>query len=619
MLRPRPADSPLLVLRFAAYTAIALTLAAGGIFLVVRHQAVAHAEEDIQFHTRFVADSILRHQLDPSDFARPVTKKRRAELDRLFRRDVLTEGLLRVKLWRRDGTVTYSSDHSLIGDRDDAEELADAIAQNGIRHVSHLNAEGGRGPDVKVLESYVPVRPAGTRKAAGVFEIYQDYAPVAAAVRSTLVPVGVVLALALAGLWISLFPILRRVTAALEARNTRLAEQAEKLRATLVEWKRAEEGRRHSEEQLRQSQKMEAVGQLAGGIAHDFNNLLLAIHGYSELALSQLNGADPATRRYIEEIRSAGERAAALTRQLLAFSRKQVLETQIVDLNGIVTGIESMLRRLLGEDLELVVRLAPELSEVNVDPSQLEQILMNLTVNARDAMPDGGRVIIETRNEGDQVALVVADTGVGMDAETAAHVFEPFFTTKEPGKGTGLGLSTVYAIVEQSGGHITVESEPHRGTTFTILLPAAEGAEQGPDDAEAEDVAPGNERVLLVEDDPVVRELVRKALRENGYAVIEAGCPDEAIELAAIGGQFDLLLTDVVMPKMNGRQLAAELASSQPEMRVLYTSGYTSDSVVQRGVDSGPFLQKPYRMADLARKVREVLDHPGRSEANGLP
>jgi signal transduction histidine kinase len=608
MLRPRPADSPFLVLRFAVYTAIALTLAAGGIFLVVRHQAVAHAEEDIQFHTRFVADSILRHQLDPSDFARPVTKTRRAELDRLFRRDVLTEGLLRVKLWRRDGTVTYSSDHSLIGDRDDAEELAEAIAQNGIRHVSHLNAEGGRGRDVKVLESYVPVRLAGTRKAAGVFEIYQDYAPVAAAVRSTLVPVGVVLALALAGLWISLFPILRRVTAALEARNTRLAEQAEKLRATLVEWKRAEEGRRHSEEQLRQSQKMEAVGQLAGGVAHDFNNLLLAIHGYSELALSQLNGADPAARRYIEEIRSAGERAAALTRQLLAFSRKQVLETRIVDLNGIVTGIESMLRRLLGEELELVVQLAPALADVTVDPSQMEQILMNLTVNARDAMPDGGRVTIETRNEGDQVALVVSDTGVGMDAETVAHVFEPFFTTKEPGKGTGLGLSTVYGIVEQSGGHITVDSEPRRGTTFTILLPAAEAVQQGPDEAEAEDVAPGNERVLLVEDDPVVRELVRKALRENGYAVIEAGCPHEAIELAAIGGQFDLLLTDVVMPEMNGRQLAAAVASSQPEMRVLYTSGYTTDSVVQRGVDSGAFLQKPYRMADLARKVREVLD-----------
>jgi PAS domain S-box-containing protein len=392
------------------------------------------------------------------------------------------------------------------------------------------------------------------------------------------------------------------------------------------ERKQAEEALRRSEEQLRQSQKIEAIGRLAGGVAHDFNNLLTVITGRCALLLRRPEGTGP-VRREIEVIRDTADRAATLTRQLLAFSRKQVLMPRVVDLNTIVSEMDPMLRRLIGEDLRLVSSLRPDLDRVRVDPSQMEQIIMNLAVNARDAMPGGGRLTIETDNvsltadshfndvqvvPGRYVQLAVSDTGIGMDAATRARIFEPFFTTKAPGTGTGLGLSTVYGIVKQSGGYIFVDSEPGQGAIFKIYLPRAEGtAERGPAGT-TEDSAPrGTGTVLLVEDEEVVRNLAREILEQVGYVVLAASGAAEARALCrAHAGPIHLLLTDVVMPETNGRDLANELSPLRPEMRVLFMSGYTDNAAVLHGVvgTGSAFLQKPFTPAGLAYKVREVLD-----------
>ena len=383
---------------------------------------------------------------------------------------------------------------------------------------------------------------------------------------------------------------------------------------------------RHLEHQLRQSQKMEAVGQLAGGIAHDFNNLLTAILGSTQLLLHNMPPGDP-RREDAEEIKHAGLRAAELTRQLLAFSRRQVLAPKVLDLNAVVANMDRMLRRLLGDDVELVTSLEPTAGAVNADPGQLEQVLLNLAVNARDAMPTGGRLSIETARltlheehverrhrlpPGDYACLVVADTGVGMDEATQAHLFEPFFTTKEVGKGTGLGLATVYGIVKQSGGYIWVYSEPGRGTTIKVYLPRVPGAADAPSPAPPpKEVRGGHETVLLVEDAAPVRALARRSLEACGYRVLDAPDGPAALKLSAQhGDSIDLLVTDVVMPGMSGRELAERLARERPRTKVLYTSGYTDDAMVRQGVLTAgvAFLQKPFVPDSLARKVREVLD-----------
>ncbi len=384
--------------------------------------------------------------------------------------------------------------------------------------------------------------------------------------------------------------------------------------------------RKRLEAQLRQSQKMEAVGRLAGGVAHDFNNLLTVITGYSDLLLEELSD-DNRLRRAADEIHKAADRAASLTCQLLAFSRRQVLEPKVLHLNQVVSNIDKMLRRLIGEDIDLLTVLEPQLGRVKGDRGQIEQVIMNLALNARDAMPHGGKLTIETANveldeaytcshiavqPGPYVMLAVSDTGCGMDEETQAHLFEPFFTTKEPGQGTGLGLATVYGIVKQSGGNIWVYSEPERGTTFKIYLPRVEEAVEDAATGEPARHPPsGSETVLLVEDEQSVRQLVGEALRRNGYTVLEASNGAEAIRVCeGHQGPIQLLVTDVVMPEMGGRALAQRLASLRPEMKVLYMSGYTNNAIVHHGVlDPGTaFLQKPFRPADVARKVREVLE-----------
>ena len=383
--------------------------------------------------------------------------------------------------------------------------------------------------------------------------------------------------------------------------------------------------RKRLEAQLRQAQKMEAIGQLAAGVAHDFNNLLSVIGGYSELVLGGLPADDPQRKR-IEGIRKAGERAADLTRQLLTFGRKHAIAPVVLDLSQVVSGLEGMLRRLIPEHIEIVTRFDSGAAKVRADPGHMEQVILNLAVNARDAMPDGGRLIVETSlaeldeaycrghapaRPGRYVMLAVSDNGTGMDAETQARIFEPFFTTKETGKGTGLGLATVYGIVKQHEGYVWVYSELGRGTTFKVYLPrvdeVVEGAEEAPARLEAQT---GSETILLVEDDEAVRELNREILEERGYRVVEAWDGAAALEASAsYAGPIHLLLTDMVMPGMTGRQLADRLRSSRPGIRVLFVSGYTNDVVVRNGhVDPGiAFLQKPFTPDSLGRKIREVL------------
>jgi PAS domain S-box-containing protein len=386
--------------------------------------------------------------------------------------------------------------------------------------------------------------------------------------------------------------------------------------------------RKQLEDQLRQSQKMEAVGQLAGGIAHDFNNLLTAITGYSSLGLQQID-KNHRISGYLEEIKKAGDRAANLTRQLLAFSRKQILQPLPLNLNDVVSDINKLLQRLIGEDIQLSVKLGLELRRIKVDPGQIEQVLVNLAVNARDAMPRGGKLTIETANvelgqeyasrrvglqPGRYVLLAVSDNGVGMDEETEERIFEPFFTTKGKDKGTGLGLSTVYGIVKQSGGHISVYSEVGQGTTFKIYLPEYDAPETTALAPVPDASRRGWETVLLVEDEDVVRGLARKVLEQEGYSVLEASRGEEALSLCADYDQpIHLLLTDVVMPETSGKEVADRLRILRPEIKVLFMSGYTDEAIVHHGMLDAKveFIQKPFTPVGLARKVRQVIDSNG--------
>jgi two-component system, cell cycle sensor histidine kinase and response regulator CckA len=393
-----------------------------------------------------------------------------------------------------------------------------------------------------------------------------------------------------------------------------------------VERKQAERALRESEDKLRQSQKMEGIGQLAGGIAHDFNNLLTVINSYSDMLLGEVGFDNHFVRNGLDQIKEAGHRAASLTRQLLAFTRQQVLEPKILDLNESVSNMAKLLRRLIGEDIALVLCPHPELGRVTIDPGQMEQIIMNLAINARDAMPGGGQLTIETKNvelnrmdapqhpsiePGSYVMLAVRDMGCGMDADTQLRVFEPFFTTKGPGKGTGLGLATVYGIVKQSGGSIGVSSALGKGTTFNIYLPRAEGeAERLESISAPNDALRGSETILLVEDEEMVRALAQAILERSGYTVLATKHVHDALSFAQDGTRaIHLLLTDTIMPGMNGPQLAQQVLAIRPGIKVLYMSGYTDKAFMSTTAwePGSAFLQKPFTPQTLAHKVREIL------------
>ena len=392
----------------------------------------------------------------------------------------------------------------------------------------------------------------------------------------------------------------------------------------ITETKRAEEALTRSEEQLRQSQKMEAVGRLAGGVAHDFNNLLTVIGGYCEISLQTMTGPHP-LQRNIVEIQKASERASSLTGQLLAFSRKQVLQPRVFQINDVVQGMEKMLRRLIGEDVELSISFGCGLGHIEADPGQIEQVIMNLAVNARDAMPRGGKLTISTTNitvdqktsfrkrtleVGDYVMLAISDNGVGMTEEVKAHLFEPFFTTKGLGKGTGLGLATCYGIICQSGGDIRVYSEPNEGTVFKIYLPRTDREPMSAANMEPQIMPGGTESILVVEDDTAVRRLAVTVLRGRGYQIQECNNAFEALELLRRNTHFDLVLSDVIMPRMSGKELSDQIKQQFPQTKVLLMSGYTDDALAHHKVlDEGLFfLEKPFSPSRLARKIREVID-----------
>jgi PAS domain S-box-containing protein len=394
----------------------------------------------------------------------------------------------------------------------------------------------------------------------------------------------------------------------------------------------AEKALRQSEEQLLHSQKMEAMGRLAGGVAHDFNNLLTVILGHCDFLQRRLESND-AVQRDIDLIKSTSNRAVSLTRQLLAFSRRQVQQPKIIDLNAVVSDMERMVRRLIGEDIDLVFVPGEKLGLVKADLGQVEQVILNLVVNARDAMPQGGRLSIHTENvelddtylqkhmaakPGRYVMLAVTDTGTGIDKDVIPHIFEPFFTTKEKGRGTGLGLSTVYGIVKQSQGNVWVYSEQNRGTAFKVYLPRCDGAKLQKETAQvAVDTVAGSETILLMEDEEAVRALAREILLMYGYTVLEAVTPEEAFLVCKQHeGKIHLLLSDVIMPHMNGPELAECLRATRPDMTVLFMSGYTGDTIFSQGaIDVGtPFLQKPFTVDSLARKVRQVLDEAEQAE-----
>jgi signal transduction histidine kinase len=407
----------------------------------------------------------------------------------------------------------------------------------------------------------------------------------------------------------------------------RIAERIAELERTNRLLQKEIEEREKTERELRQVQRLDAVGKLAGGIAHDFNNLLGIILGQSETLLEQ--SADQSSRYRLEVIKQSVERGAALTRQLLAFGKQQVLETKVLNFNMVLADVEKLVRLGIGENIELELQTEAKLGNIEADPGQLEQVILNLALNARDAMPTGGKLTITTANvhlgeayadrsvvirPGRYVHIVVSDTGCGMDQLTQSHIFEPFFTTKEPGKGTGLGLATVYGIVKQSGGYIWAYSEPGHGTVFKIYLPMVEAAAESPQCADRSEEPPrGSETILMVEDDGDLREVTSHFLRSSGYVVISVGSPEEALRLAELhNGAIDFLLTDVIMPKMKGPQLAARLSQVRPEMKVLYVSGYT-DGIMRDGVHEAmggglPFLQKPYTHQALNRKIRDILD-----------
>ena len=419
-----------------------------------------------------------------------------------------------------------------------------------------------------------------------------------------------------------------RLEMVVEERTTELRHAVKDLKKEIVERQRAEAERKLLQAQLLQAQKMESIGRLAGGVAHDFNNILTAILSYAELSLMKLPEHDP-LRGHLISIQEASEKAATLTHQLLAFSRRQVLEMKVVDLNDVIRGLAKMLTRMIGEDMPLELRTGATASFVRADEGQIEQVLMNLAVNARDAMPSGGRLVIETADvnpddavlksqgvadPGQYVMLSVTDSGAGMSAEVRERIFEPFFTTKELGRGTGLGLATVYGIVKQHGGHIIVDSEPGKGTIFRILLPLTAGP--GPQQA-AEPSGPlpeGTETLLVVEDDELVRGLIDEVLAPLGYRVLTTASGDEALKTSdSFPGHVDLLLTDVVMPGMNGRQLAEVMRTRRPGIKVLFMSGYTQDALSTQGIlEPGvALIHKPLRAGTLARQIRQVLDSVG--------
>jgi signal transduction histidine kinase/FixJ family two-component response regulator len=557
------------------------------------------------------------------DLTRGLSASRLRALERVSGRELIQGGLFQVKLYNRVGRTVYSTKHNQIGLFDRGSGFQQALDGRASHTVSQIQTtSGGTKAGRKVLEAYVPFRLSPYGKIMGVFEVYQDYAPVAALANQEVAPLALALALALFALYLALFPLLRRLTRAIRERNQQLVEQADGLKEALTQ-------KADAEAALQQTQKMDAVGRLAGGIAHDFNNLLLVIRGYTSLLLDGIGEQDP-MRSDLTEIEKAADKATSLTGQLLTFSRRQPVHFKTFDLQEALEQSYGLLSRLIAEDIQVFLEESRDPCFVHADPGQLGQVIMNLAVNSRDAMPDGGTLRLKVQAveleqgkgslpAGRYVALSVKDTGHGMSEETKSRIFEPFYTTKDVGKGTGLGLAIAYGIVAQSGGQIDVVSELGKGTTFTIYLPPADATavQLSEDHVAHRTLSKGNGSILLVEDEEAVRTLLAGTLKKQSYHVLEAADGEQALKVAqGYVGPIDLLLTDVVMPVMGGPELAAELCKLRPETRVLFMSGHPDRGQERaRGVysegalaDVEQFLQKPFEIPVLLEKLRETLD-----------
>ena len=739
------ARPPRLTLTFAVATALALSISAIGVLLLVRDRATNSAERSAEQRAHLVAESILQRELTPHDRASPATPARAQELDRIvFGPLRTTAGVVRATIFSRTGRILYSSNPSLIGGfPKDLDHVEDAVAGRVSREVSSLDADQAGRDRRKVLEVYVPI--AGDQSnPPGAFEVYEDYARVSADVRRTITPVGGLLALVAFGLFSTLFPSLRRVTRTLEQRNRRAQEHAVQLRDTLIERERAAtalavsetrlrlmlrqlpalvltadtsmfvtsaDGRglmellppdatvlgrqlkdvlnvdvtaevieahatalrgassgceliwyghtlsahveplRDSkndvvgtvclaldvttersaeaehlrlEGQLRQSQKLEAVGQLAAGIAHDFNNVLTVVRGYAELLHLSLAEDDP-HRLLSSEVLAASDRAGALTGRLLSFSRQEVIAPQVADLNGLVNNVQPLLSPILGAQIHVQIELHPEPLRFAGDPGQIEQAIVNLALNARDAMPRGGTLSISTSPVGDRrpaelpegafVQVAVSDTGVGMTDDVRQQIFEPFFTTKEVGQGTGLGLASVRRTVGQAHGYVTVTSEPRVGSTFTLCLPTVESDVGTSFDERTEPSVHGDgEVILLVEDEEGVREFAARALRDHGYHVLVAKDGAQGLAVADDhAGPIDLLISDVALPWVPGPELAGMLRDNRPNLPVLFISGHPGDQLNADSLDNVAtrFLPKPFGVRNLLTSVRAILERAG--------
>ena len=614
-----------LLVQFSVVSLIAMAIIAvvSGVFLsnAIQSHAVDALIDDA------IADSSgrLLTAITPADLETPMTGERYDRFRKFLQESIVSARTARVKLWANDGTVIYSDDPASVGQKfPDNEHLLTALRGDVATEIKIPESpENERERFLGTLiEVYTPIIFSDSTGPQGAFEIYQYYQPTAHLITNlqlaVLFPAGVGLLLLYGA----------SVGIVWGGWRTIVRQRRER--------ERAEEEKERMEFQLRESQKMEAVGRLAGGVAHDFNNLLTVIALGSDLLLSDLGEDDP-KRQDVEEIKKATGRATSLTRQLLTLSRRQVFEPTALDINSIVTDMEKMLHRLIGEDVKLETVLEPKLGSVEADRGNIEQVIMNIVVNAGDAMPNGGKITIRTENmvlnekdaagipeakPGEFICLSIEDTGTGMDKETREHIFEPFFTTKAKGKGTGLGLSIVYGIVKQFGGWIKVYSELGQGSTFRVCIPASSGSSEDKNKLTEETVSLqelyGNgERILLVDDDESIRAAAYRLLTENGYSVFSAGSAEEALTIFnREDGNFQLVLSDVVLPGKSGVELAGQLLVLQPELHIVLSSGYANDkaqlSVVQE--KGYPFIQKPYAVEKLLRSVKENVARAGESD-----
>ena len=607
------------VASFVILVVIGLVLAVG-----LSKAIQVDAIEDLIDEAVGVTTGRLMTVIGPEDLETPMTGSRYDEFHDFVQVNIVSDRTARVKLWAKDGTVIYSNDPAGVGERFPTKKnLLIALSGQVSTEIKMVNDEENEREKFlgALMEVYSPIVFDGSDEPQGAFEIYQYYQPIAQRIEALQRRVFISIALGFLVLYGSVVSIVWKGWRTINRQQKRLETANERLTQEMSE-------RQQLQDQLIQSQKMEAVGQLAGGVAHDFNNLLTPILSYAQLVNDKLVENDP-LRSHLDEIARAAERAASLTRQLLVFSRRQAVQTSIIDLNKLIDDTEKMLRRLIGENIELVTSVDPDLWAIDADPGQIEQVVMNLAINARDAMPGGGKITIATSNatlgpdddrvspalaSGEYVLFTLSDTGEGMTEDVKTHIFEPFFTTKDVGKGTGLGLSTCFGIIKQSGGSITVETELKRGTMFSVYLPKTSRTEPKTAEDRDDDYMPrGEETVLLVEDEPLVRNVAGHVLRELGYNVLEAENGVKALELlnSLEGCEVGLLLTDLVMPLMGGRELAGKFLERCPEAKVLYTSGYNDDINAADGGSGQPtesFIHKPFTPVGLARRVRDALD-----------